>query len=86
MPGHRTACCLLRPTPHILLVSSQVTVGGGGIPPPYSLCQPCLVAQSGRVLGCMATLWPAVGLGPPAPSGAARLLGSARPTDEGWCL
>ena len=78
-PGHCTARCLLLPTPHILPLSSQVTItawGEGGIPPPCSMCQPCLVAQSGRVLDCLATpwpsLWPAAGLGPPVSSGAAR--------------
>lgn len=45
-------------------------------PPPCSVFQPCLAAQSGWVLGCVATLWPslwpAAGLGPPVSSGAAR--------------
>lgn len=58
-PGHRTACCLLCPTPHALLVSSQVTVGGGGIPHPT----PCgSLAWWLRVAGCWAARQPR---GPP---------------------
>lgn len=50
-PGHRTACCLLRPTPYILLVSSQVTVGE--VAPPTLLLVPALPGGSE---------WPGAGL------------------------